>query len=70
MILCPCCGFRTLQQNGGTQIFGWFFGHEHCAVIYDDKVTGYKARLIGNGAIPHDVQSEVKPDEDAPRSPT
>jgi hypothetical protein len=27
MILCPCCGFRTLQQNGGAQI---------CPVCYWD----------------------------------
>jgi hypothetical protein len=52
-----------ISQTQTNLIFGWFFGHEHRAVIYDDKVTGYQARLIGNGAIPHDVQSEAKPDE-------
>jgi hypothetical protein len=39
----------------------WGAANDHRAVIYEDKVTGYKARLIGNGAIPHDVQSEVQP---------
>ena len=24
-------------------IYGWFFGHEHRALAYDDSVTGYKA---------------------------
>jgi hypothetical protein len=43
-------------------MYGWFFGHEHRAVAYDDSVTGYKARLIGNGAIPHDAQIEVRLD--------
>jgi hypothetical protein len=43
-------------------IFGWFFGHEHRCVVYDDTVVGYKARLIGNGAIPHDVQTETAAD--------
>ena len=46
-------------------IFGWIFGHEHRMVVYDDKVTGYKARLIGNGAIPHDAQDETGPEESA-----
>ena len=39
-------------------IFGWFFGHEHRAAIYDDKTTPYNARLIGSGCIPHLVQTE------------
>ena len=37
----------------GVAPFAWFFGHEHKCTIYDDRVTGFKARLIGNGCIPH-----------------
>ena len=51
------------EQTSDDAIHGWFFGHEHRAVIYDDAVTGYKARLIGNGAIPHDAQNETAPEE-------
>jgi hypothetical protein len=40
-------------------IFGWFFGHEHRAAIYDDKATLYNARLIGSGCIPHLKQDET-----------
>ena len=54
---------KLLGQTRADAIYGWFFGHEHRAIAYDDSVTGYKARLIGNGAIPHDAQSEVKPDD-------
>jgi|SRR5579872_65945 len=39
-------------------IFGWFFGHEHRCAIYKDSATDFNARLIGNGCIPHQVQSE------------
>jgi len=42
-------------------IYGWFFGHEHRCTIYDDAVLPYKARLLGNGAIPHDPQTETVP---------
>jgi hypothetical protein len=45
-------------------IFAWIFGHEHRAAVYDDTVTPYKARLIGNGCIPHDAQIETGPDND------
>jgi len=34
-------------------IFAWFFGHEHRCTIYDDSFNDFKARLIGNGCIPH-----------------
>jgi predicted phosphodiesterase len=51
-----------LSQTRQDAIFGWFFGHEHRAVVYDDDSVGYKARLIGNGAIPHDAQNEIRPD--------
>jgi len=54
---------KLLQQTRADAIYGWFFGHEHRAVAYDDSVTGYKGRLIGNGAIPHDPQHEVRPDD-------
>jgi hypothetical protein len=39
-------------------IFGWFFGHEHRCAIYKDTATQFNARLIGNGCIPHQVQTE------------
>lgn len=39
-------------------IFGWFFGHEHRCAIYKDNETQFNARLIGNGCIPHQVQTE------------
>lgn len=51
-----------LKQTSQDAIYGWFFGHEHRAVVYDDSKTGYKARLIGNGAIPHDAQNETEAD--------
>jgi hypothetical protein len=41
-------------------IFAWFFGHEHRCTIYDDSFNDFKARLIGNGCIPHTPQ--VPPD--------
>ena len=44
-------------------IFGWFFGHEHQCAVYDDKATPYNARLLGNGCIPHLVQTEKAADE-------
>jgi hypothetical protein len=34
-------------------IFAWFFGHEHRCTIYDDSFNDFRARLIGNGCIPH-----------------
>lgn len=40
-------------------VFAWFFGHEHRCVIYDDEYTHFKARLIGNGSIPHAPQTET-----------
>jgi hypothetical protein len=43
-------------------IFGWFFGHEHRCAVYDDRATPYNARLIGNGCIPHLVQTEIAAD--------
>ena len=43
-------------------IFGWFFGHEHRCALYRDSDTGFNARLIGNGCIPHEVQIEREAD--------
>lgn len=43
-------------------IFGWFFGHEHRCALYRDTETGFNARLIGNGCIPHEVQTEKEAD--------
>jgi Calcineurin-like phosphoesterase len=56
--------FAKLQtQTRKDAVYGWFFGHEHRAAVYDDTVTGYKARLIGNGAVPHDAQQETAPEK-------
>ena len=38
-------------------LFAWFFGHEHRCTIYDDSFNDFRARLIGNGCIPHDRQT-------------
>lgn len=38
-------------------IFAWFFGHEHRCTIYDDSFNDFRARLIGNGCIPHPPQA-------------
>lgn len=43
-------------------IFGWFFGHEHRCALYKDSETQFNARLIGNGCIPHEVQTENEAD--------
>jgi Calcineurin-like phosphoesterase len=55
---------ELLSMNGIGQdaIFGWFFGHEHRCAAYDDRATPYNARLIGNGCIPHQVQTEKAAD--------
>ncbi len=42
--------FAAAQVPG---VFAWLFGHEHKCVIYRDGLTPYRARLIGNGCIPH-----------------
>jgi len=49
-----------------TTIFAWFFGHEHRCTIYDDSFNDFKARLIGNGCIPHLPQA---PPDIAPSVP-
>jgi Calcineurin-like phosphoesterase len=38
---------------GVPNVYAWFFGHEHRCTIYDDALSGFRARLIGNGCIPH-----------------
>jgi hypothetical protein len=47
---------------GNGAIFGWFFGHEHRCVLYTDTALKFNARLIGNGCIPHEVQTEKAAD--------
>ena len=54
--------FRKLQQaipGGSDALLAWFFGHEHKCTIYADDKTDFRARLIGNGAIPHSKQALV-----------
>jgi hypothetical protein len=34
------------------QIYGWFWGHEHLCVVYQDH-WGVKARCLGNGCFPY-----------------
>jgi hypothetical protein len=48
---------KLLAATRHDAIFGWFFGHEHRCTIYADASTLYKARLIGNGCIPHAPQT-------------
>jgi Calcineurin-like phosphoesterase len=48
---------------GPDAIFGWFFGHEHRCALYNDSATQFNARLIGNGCIPHEVQTEDEADQ-------
>ena len=50
-------------------VWAWFFGHEHKGTIYDDTKTELKARLIGNGAIPHSRQALVPPQRDETNTP-
>ncbi len=61
--------FRETIPNGMNSIFAWFFGHEHKATIYRDSPSIFKARLIGNGAIPHSVQALVHPQKDERNAP-
>jgi hypothetical protein len=44
---------KLLDAAGISHVFAWFFGHEHRCTIYDDASSGFRARLIGNGCIPH-----------------
>ena len=51
-----------LDGIGENAIFGWFFGHEHRCALYRDSALNFNARLIGNGCIPHEVQTEKSAD--------
>lgn len=53
---------RLIGATRADAVYGWFFGHEHRCTIYDDSALPYKARLLGNGAIPHDPQTETAPE--------
>lgn len=55
---------RETIPNGMKVVLAWFFGHEHKGTIYKDSETEFKARLIGNGAIPHSRQALVPPAKD------
>jgi len=48
---------------------GWFFGHQHKCYIYEDTRLPYRARLIGHGSFPHDIQKEKFPDKDGSGNP-
>ena len=61
---------RLIAATRKDAIYGWFFGHEHRCTIYDDSALPYKARLLGNGAIPHDPQTETVPQTDGKTSGT
>ena len=61
---------RLIATTRSDAVYGWFFGHEHRCTIYDDAVTGYKARLLGNGAIPHHPQTETTPQTDGTTTAT
>jgi hypothetical protein len=52
----------TTEGVPSDAIFGWFFGHEHRCALYQDSATQFNARLIGNGCIPHQVQTEDQAD--------
>jgi hypothetical protein len=51
-----------VEGIGDDAIFGWFFGHEHRCASYTDTAQKFNARLIGNGCIPHEVQTEKAAD--------
>lgn len=55
---------REALPSGSNAIHGWFFGHEHKCTIYSDAHTDFRARLIGNGAIPHNRQALVSAAKD------
>jgi Calcineurin-like phosphoesterase len=56
--------YQLLEATRTNAVFAWFFGHEHRCTIYDDTKTLFKARLIGNGSIPHLPQEEVAAQKD------
>ena len=61
---------RLVAATRNNAVYGWFFGHEHRCTIYDDSATPWKARLLGNGAIPHDPQTETAPQTDGKSTAT
>ncbi len=61
---------RLIGLTRKDAIYAWFFGHEHRCTIYDDAALPYKARLLGNGAIPHDPQTETAPQTDGTNTGT
>lgn len=58
-----------LQAGGRRPLEGWFFGHQHKCYIYEDTRLDYRARLIGHGSFPHDIQKEKFPDKDESGKP-
>jgi len=58
-----------LQAGGRRPVEGWFFGHQHKCYIYEDTRLPYRARLIGHGSFPHDIQTEKFPDKDEAGNP-
>lgn len=52
----------AMDGVGPNAVFGWFFGHEHRCAIYKDAELAFNARLVGNGCIPHQVQTEDNAD--------
>lgn len=58
-----------LQEGNRRPIEGWFFGHQHKCYIYEDTRLPYRARLIGHGSFPHDIQTEKYPDNDESGNP-
>jgi hypothetical protein len=53
--------FAELQAGGKRPLEGWFFGRKHKCYIYEDTPMPYRARLIGRGSFPHDIQTEKFP---------
>lgn len=51
--------WKLAKDRDDRLAYAWFFGHEHRCAIYDDRKTHFKARLIGNGSIPHLPQKET-----------
>lgn len=58
-----------MQSGGKRPVEGWFFGHQHKCYIYEDTRLPYRARLIGHGSFPHDIQTEKFPDKDEAGNP-
>jgi len=47
---------NSLPPKQINSIFGWFFGHEHRCIVYEDgELPRFNARLIGNGCVPHTI---------------